>query len=151
MHADAADLDTLYSLLVLRNDYLVAEAHVDEVSMEQQILVQSASKSYYSALVGIALDQGCLTSMDEKSLDFFPEFADQIADPRRQQISLEHLLQMRSGWPWDESAAALWEFMLADDFLPPIVGLPLVSHPGAEFHTGRLELMTPPGRFAASP
>jgi CubicO group peptidase (beta-lactamase class C family) len=53
-------------------------------------------------LVGIALDQGYLSSVDQKMMDFFPEFAGQITDPRKEQITIRDLLQMRSGYPDEE-------------------------------------------------
>jgi hypothetical protein len=46
------------------------------------------TKSYTSALVGIALDQGCLASVDQKMMEFFPEFTDQITYPRKEQIAI---------------------------------------------------------------
>jgi CubicO group peptidase (beta-lactamase class C family) len=138
LYDEAADLETLYSLLVIKNGYLVAEAYFDGGSVEQKTLLQSASKSYYSALVGIALDQGCLSSVDQKMMDFFPGVADQISDPKKKTITLRHLLQMRSGYPWEESDAALWETMFTGDFLPPIEDFPLVSDPGTEFHYSNL-------------
>ena len=65
LYEDAADLDTLYSLLV-KNGHLIAEGYFNEGSIEQKALLQSASKSYISALIGIALDQGCLSSVDRR-------------------------------------------------------------------------------------
>lgn len=99
MYLDAEDLDTIYSLLVVKNGYLIAEKYFNEGSIDQKTLMQSASKSYISALIGIALEQGCLTGPDQKMLEFFPEFTDQIEDPRKEQITVRYLLQMRSGYP----------------------------------------------------
>jgi hypothetical protein len=61
---NAAELETLYGLLVVKNGYLIAEDYFNEGSVERNTLLQSASKSYISALVRIALDQGCLSSVD---------------------------------------------------------------------------------------
>jgi len=96
--------------------------------------LQSVTKSYTSALVGIALDQGCLSSVDQKMMDFFPEFAGQIDDPRKEQITIRDLLQMRAGYPWEETDPALWEALLSGDYSPLIVGFPLTSDPGTEFN-----------------
>ena len=92
---NATKLDTIYSLLVIKNGSIVAEQYFNEGSSEQKAFIQSISKSYISALVGLALDQGCLTSVDQKMMEFFPEFADQITDPRKEQITIRDLLQMR--------------------------------------------------------
>ena len=67
-------------------------------------------------------------------MDFFPEFAGQISDPRKRQITIRDMLQMRSGYPWEETDPALWEALLSGDYLPLIVHFPLVSDPGTDFN-----------------
>lgn len=132
---EAAGLDTIYSLLVLKNGRLVAEEYFNEGSIDQQNNLQSVTKSYFSALVGIALDQGCLSSLDQKMIEFFPEYANQITDPRKNQITIRHLLQMRSGYPLEESHSDLSDRFFGGEgnWLPLIVDFPLTSVPGTEF------------------
>ena len=135
LYYNASELDTIYSLLIVKNGYLIAEDYFNEGSVDQQTNVQSVTKSYFSALVGIALDQGCLSTVDQKMMEFFPEYADQITDPRKDEITIRHLLQMRSGYPWEESHPDLWDaFFEHGDWLPLIVHFPLISDPGTEFH-----------------
>jgi CubicO group peptidase (beta-lactamase class C family) len=135
---NASELQTIYSLLIIKNGYLIAEGYFNDGSIEQKTLNQSAAKSYYSAMVGIALELGCISSLDEKMIDYFPEVADQIKDPRKKQITIRDLLQMRSGYPWEESDPALWEALFTADYTPLIVQFPLVSDPGTEFHYSNL-------------
>jgi CubicO group peptidase (beta-lactamase class C family) len=134
LYYDAAKLDSIYSLLIVKNDYLVAEKYFNEGSIDLKSNIQSLSKSYISALVGLAFEQGCLTSLDQPFLDYFPEYSGQIEDPRKEEITIRHLLQMRSGYPWEESHADLWEGMLAGDLLSLMVHYPLVTDPGTYFH-----------------
>jgi len=131
-------LSTLYGLLVIKNGQLIADWYFDEGAVEQKALLQSVTKSYTSALVGIALEHRCLSSVDQKMMEFFPEFADQLADPRKEQITIRDLLQMRAGYPWEETDPAYWEAILYGDLLIPIVGFPLISDPGTEFHYSNL-------------
>jgi CubicO group peptidase (beta-lactamase class C family) len=138
MYYNAAELETIYSLLVIKNGYLIAEDYFNEGSVEQKDRLQSVTKSYTSALVGIALDQGYLSSVDQKMLDFFPEVADQITDPRKEQITIRHLLQMRAGYPWEETDPALWDGLLSGHYPPLIEEFPLVADPGTEFHYSNL-------------
>jgi CubicO group peptidase (beta-lactamase class C family) len=134
LYLDAAELDTLYGLLVIKDGYLIAEGHFNEGSVEQKAFLASATKSYTSALVGIALDQGCLTSLNQKMIDFFPEFAGQIDDPRKEQITIRDLLQMRSGYVWEERTPYMESFFSSSGYwLPFIVEFPLTSDPGTEF------------------
>jgi CubicO group peptidase (beta-lactamase class C family) len=134
LYYNAAKLPRLYGLLVVKNGYLIAEKYFNEGSVEQKNELQSATKSVTSALVGIALEQGCLSSVDQKMMEFFPEFAGQINDPRKEQITIRDMLQMRSGYPNEETGGpALWEALLSGDYMPLILGIPLTSDPGTEF------------------
>jgi CubicO group peptidase (beta-lactamase class C family) len=102
----AFELDTIHSLLVIKNGHLVAERYFNQGSVHRKTNVQSVAKSVTSALVRLALDQGCLFSVDQTMMDFFLELTGQIADPRKEQITIQHLLHMRGGYPWEESTAA---------------------------------------------
>jgi CubicO group peptidase (beta-lactamase class C family) len=133
LYLNAAELETVYSVLLFKNGHLVAEDFFNGGGPEQSVNIHSATKSIMSALVGIALEEGCLTSLDQKMMDFFPEFADRINDPRKNQITIRQMLQMRAGYPWEESAPELFE-LLATGFRPSnLVDVPLVRDPGSGF------------------
>jgi CubicO group peptidase (beta-lactamase class C family) len=138
LYYNAANLETIYGLLVIKNSHLIAERCFNNGSVEQKARIQSATKSFTSALVGIALDQGLLSSVDQKMIDFFPEVADKITDPRKKQITIRHLLQMRAGYPWEESHPDLWKALLSGHYPPLIEEFPLVSDPGTRFHYSNL-------------
>jgi len=138
LYYDAANLETIYGLLVIKNSYLIAERYFNKGSVEQKARLQSATKSFTSALVGIALDQDLLSSVDQKMIDFFPEVADKITDPRKKQITIRHLLQMRAGYPWEESHPDLWKGLLSGHYPLLIEEFPLVSDPGTKFHYSNL-------------
>ncbi|MFC1902394.1 serine hydrolase domain-containing protein [Chloroflexota bacterium] len=138
LYYNAAELETLYGLLVIKNGHLIAERYFNEGSVEQEARLQSATKSYTSALVGIALEQGYLSSVDQKMMDFFPEVAGQITDPRKKQITIRDMLEMRAGYPWEETHPALWEGLLSGHYPPLIEGFPLIADPGTEFHYSNL-------------
>jgi len=138
MYYNAAELETIYSLLVIKNGHLIAEDYFNEGSVEQKDRLQSVTKSYTSALVGIALEQGYLSSVDQKMLDFFPEVIGQITDPRKEQITIRQMLQMRAGYPWEETDPVLWEGLLSGHYPPLIEEFPLTADPGTEFHYSNL-------------
>ena len=70
--------------------------------------LQSVSKSFASALVGIAIARGEFKSVEEKVLDFFPEMKG-IAnmDERKAAMRLEDILTMRTGTDYHENGAGL--------------------------------------------
>ena len=138
LYHNAAEMEKLLGLLVVKNGHLIAEGYFNEGSIEQKARVQSVTKSYTSAMVGIALDQGCISSVDQKMIDFFPELADQVTDPRKGEITVRQMLQMRAGYPWEESHPALWDGLLSGHYLPLIEEFPLSADPGTEFHYSNL-------------
>lgn len=130
---DAAGVEKLYGLAVVREGRLVAEGYFNGSSLEDKTHLQSVTKSFTSAAVGIALRQGCLASIDQKMIDFFPEFAEKLRDPRKRQITVRQLLQMRAGFPWEETDERLWKALVHGALLDLVVDFPLVSDPGDAF------------------
>lgn len=138
LYYDARGLETVYSLLVIKNGKLVAEQYFHEGGVDEKTPLQSVTKSYTSALVGIALEQGCLESVDQKMMAFFPELSDSIQDPRKEQITIRHLLQMRAGYPWEESTKELFK-QLYEGFRPStLVDIALSQDPDTEFQYSNL-------------
>ena len=136
LYYKAAELETLYGLLVIKNDQLIAEEYFNGGSVDEMFDRASATKSFTSALVGIALDQGCLSSVDQMMIDFFPEFAGELDDPRKEQITIQDLLQMRGGYPDEEYTPPYMEILYFSDnwhHIPHLVDFPLTSEPGTEF------------------
>jgi CubicO group peptidase (beta-lactamase class C family) len=133
LYQDAAEHSTIYGLLVIKNGRLIAEGYFNGGAVGQQVALASVTKSYTSALVGIALDQGCLSGVDQRMIDFFPEYADQLDDPRKGEITIEDMLKMRSGYPWEEMTSYLEQLVSSNNWIPHIVDFSLSSDPDTEF------------------
>jgi len=141
LYHDAAELETLKGLVVIKNGHLIAEGYFNDGSIDESFDRASVTKSYTSALVGIALEQGCLSSVEQKMIDFFPEFADQITDPRKKQITIRDLLQMRAGYPDEEEKPLYLDILFFSDnwhHVPHLVDFPIFSDPGTEFDYSNL-------------
>lgn len=135
---EAADLEGMIGLVVIKGGRVIAERYYGEGGVRRKNLLQSVTKSITSALVGIALDQRCLESEDQRMLDFFPEAADRISDPRKREITVGQMLQMRGGFPWEETDPAYWDALLTGAYLPLVEDLPLTTDPGAAFQYSNL-------------
>ena len=98
MDAFLANHQTL-ALIVIRNDTLLTEKYFDGFSRESVIPVFSVAKSVVSALVGIALDEGTLRSVNDPITRYVTGFKHNGFG----EITLEHLLNMRSGIIYSES------------------------------------------------
>jgi CubicO group peptidase (beta-lactamase class C family) len=132
LYYNASHLETVYSLLVFKNGYLIAEDYYHIGSPDLQVNIHSVTKSINSALVGIALEQGCLTSLDQKMMEFFPEFASRITDSRKKQITIKQMLQMRAGYPWEEATAEGTDLLFTGFRPSNLVDVPLAYDPGSD-------------------
>ena len=88
----------LHALLIIRHGQLVVEEYFNNWQADRLHTLQSVSKSFTSALVGIAIDRGEFKGVDEKVLDFFPDMKG-IAnmDKRKASMRLGDILTMRTG------------------------------------------------------
>ena len=138
IYNEAAHLKTIYSLLVIKNGQLIAEGYFNKGSVDQLSKRASVTKSYVSAMVGLAIKEGCLSSVDQKMINFFPEVADQITDKRKKSITIRQMLQMRDGYPWEETDSVYWNTIWAGKYIHPIVDIPLTADPGTRFQYSNL-------------
>lgn len=67
--------------------------------------LQSVTKSVTCAALGIAIDEGLIAGVEVPVLPYFEDYEHDISDPRKQAITLEDLLTMRSGIAWATEAA----------------------------------------------
>jgi CubicO group peptidase (beta-lactamase class C family) len=93
------ETDTL-AFLVVHEDRLVHERYFDGATRESLQTSFSAAKSFVSTLVGIAIDEGVIESVEDPVTDYVPELAER--DPRFKSITLRHLLTMSSGIRYEE-------------------------------------------------
>ncbi len=65
---------------------------------------QSVTKSALAALVGVALQQKRIASLDKAVVELMPQWRALNADPRAQTITLRHLLSMTAGFEVNDAA-----------------------------------------------
>ncbi|HEU5219906.1 MAG TPA: serine hydrolase [Gemmatimonadales bacterium] len=91
-------------LIVARQGWLAVEEYFNGGTASQVHTLQSVSKSVTSLLVGIAVSQGAISSLDQSVTSFFPEYAGlQNLDERKLAMTLRDLLTMRTGLDWSEN------------------------------------------------
>jgi len=93
-----ARFSSVNGLLVVKNGYLVFERYYNGFDEDDVHLLFSVTKSFTSALIGIAIDKGYIKGVEQKVLDFFPEFP--ANDALKRQLTVKHLLTMTSGFQW---------------------------------------------------
>lgn len=94
------ELDTK-ALLVMKDNELIYEEYWDDHNENSFSNSFSMSKTIVSLLIGIAVDEGKIRSLDDKVYTYLPEYDDHA----RKIITIRHLLEMASGLNWIESSA----------------------------------------------
>ena len=133
LYEEARKLDNIFSVLVVRNGYLVAEHYYNGRSVSDAEPVASVTKSIVSALTGIALKEKYIISTDQKLKDFFPEIDWESTNPRKSEITIEHVLQMRSGYPWEEVYGLIDTLRASNNWIHYLKDFQLVNDPGIKF------------------
>ncbi len=121
------------SVLIVRNDHLVLEGYAHPYDRSVVHDVKSVSKSVISALVGIALREGILPSLDQPVHEYFPNYFPDGIDSRKSDISLAHLLTMSSGLDLDENGPAMNEISSHEDLVEATFARSMRTTPGESF------------------
>ncbi len=127
---EAERMTFVRAVLVVRHGYIVHEGYYNGFTADDRDNVRSVTKSVTSTLVGIALANGDLESLDVTIGDFFPEYFEGGANADKRAITVRDLLTMRSGLKWGEAnweVIPLWESDL--DQMRRILNLPLENTP----------------------
>ena len=79
--------------ILIRGSSIIAEYYADKSDKDSIVTSWSVAKSFTSTLIGIAIDEGYINSIEDPITDYLPEWKGQDQD----KILLKHLLSMRSG------------------------------------------------------
>jgi len=90
------------SLLLVKNGYIVLEEYFYSYNENRTHRLYSVTKSITSALTGIAIREGFINSINQPVLDFFPEVITPEMNPKKHNITIEHLLTMTAGLYWSD-------------------------------------------------
>lgn len=91
-------------IVIVKNGCILYENYYNGYKDSDVHHVASVTKSFVSALVGIAIDQGYIKSVDQKVLNFFPEYKVEDEDFLKKAVTIRHLLTMTAPFPfsWKE-------------------------------------------------
>ncbi len=98
----------------------------------------SVSKSFTSALCGIAIDQGLLPDIETEISDLYPEYTD-IIQGEKESITLHHVLSMTSGLDWADDVPYNtpdkdgYHLIHDDDPIHYVLSKEMVFTPGSQF------------------
>ncbi|HYK65639.1 MAG TPA: serine hydrolase [Patescibacteria group bacterium] len=123
-----------HAFIVVRDNEVLYENYFNGFQRDSLCTAWSVSKSVVSALVGIAISEGAIKSLDDPIINYLPELKGQGFDA----ITIRNLLTMGSGiqyrigfFPWDEFVLAGYYPDLRQLLLS---NLTILEPPGQSFH-----------------
>jgi CubicO group peptidase (beta-lactamase class C family) len=128
-----AETDTI-AFLVVHGDHLVDERYYDGAGRDTVVTSFSSAKSFVSTLVGLAIEDGYIESVDDPITAYLPALGER--EGRFADITIRHLLTMSSGiryversLPWSDDAITYY----APDLRAAALDVVIERAPGEEF------------------
>jgi CubicO group peptidase (beta-lactamase class C family) len=124
------------AFIVLKDGELLFEGYFNGSSREATQASLSVAKSFVSTLVGIAVDEGFISSLEDPITNYLPELLER--DPRFAEITIQHLIMMTSGLRFERIDSNPF----SDDFITShspnmreaALNTEIVEKPGKYFH-----------------
>ena len=92
--AIAADYTNMVGMVIVKDGEKVYENYYNGCTAESRIHVFSVTKSIVSVLIGIAIDKGLIKSIDDKVLDYFPDYIVKKGEKTLPEIRIKDILTM---------------------------------------------------------
>lgn len=124
----------VHSVLIIKDGKLVFEEYFYEYDKNSLHELRSATKSFVSALTGIAIDKGFISNKNQTVLSYFPEYSLNNMSEAKKKITIENLLTNQTGLDCDianEKSEGNETLMSnSDDWVKFTLDLPMVDSPG---------------------
>ena len=131
------------AFLVIQNDSIQYEEYWDTYTEHSITSSFSMAKSFVSILVGCAIDEGKIKSVDQAIGDFIPQYN----EGENKKVTIKHLLNMSSGINFDEDYINPLAYpargLYGDDITKLTLSYKPTSEPGKKFEylSGNTELL----------
>jgi CubicO group peptidase (beta-lactamase class C family) len=130
----------LHALLIVRNGKLVFDEYFNGFTRDSMQHVQSTTKSFTSAVVGIAIDRGEIGSVHDPLFDYLPQYAG-LNDEHKAKITVQHCLMMAAGLEWNETTVPTLDpnndnivGHRVPDYVAYMLAKPVVAAPGTVWY-----------------
>lgn len=96
----AADYSNMAGMVIMKDGKAVYEKYFCGCTEADRIHVFSVTKSILSILIGIALDKGYIHSVDQKVLEFYPEYTVKKGEKTIQNVTIKDMLTMTAPYKY---------------------------------------------------
>ncbi len=129
----------IHSIVIIRNGYKVLDASFFPYKSDLKHSIFSCTKGVTSTLMGIATEEGDIKDINQKVVDFFPEYTIENLDEAKKNLTLSHLLTMTTGLEWKENGSYdgtdSWvQTRWSGNYVQYILNNPMSQDPGTSFY-----------------
>ena len=111
------------AVVISKRGYVIGERYADGYDNNSLGTSWSVAKSFYSALMGIAVEEGWIQSTQQRASEFLTEWS----DSDKADITIAQILSMRSGYDGND------QVFFQNDQTAYAINLPLTALPGIRF------------------
>ena len=107
-------------IVAYKDNKKVIEAYKDGFNRDDTLTVMSVTKSVTAILIGIAMDMGYIKSVDDKVMDYFPDYTPKKGEKTIYEVTIKHLLTMTAPFkgksePWTKVCTSNdWTYTILD-------------------------------------
>ncbi|MCY9590529.1 6-aminohexanoate hydrolase [Paenibacillus chitinolyticus] len=112
-----SEYGNINGVVIVRNGAIAHESYYNGCGPDNTHHVASVTKSILSALIGIAIDTGSIKHVDQKVLDFFPDYVPDASDSQKREITLRHLLTMTAPYSFADWHEPLDKMCMQSDWV----------------------------------
>ena len=127
----------LRGLIVIKDGHIVIEEYFNTFWRNSIHDIRSAGKSVTALLLGIAIKEGLIKSLEQDVYSLFSKIKNPSINKDYKKIKLKHLLDMSSGLDADSdnpsSIGQAGNWIAKDDWKEYLLNVPLISSPGETF------------------
>lgn len=108
-------------IIVLKDGKTLYENYFNEFTAASTIHVASVTKSVVSALIGIAIEKGHIKSIEQKVLDFFPDYTIPTGEKTIQNVTIKNMITMTA--PYKYKSEPYEQFFASDNWIKTALDL----------------------------
>lgn len=115
------DYRNIAGITIQKNGRNLYENYFNGYTADTAFHVFSVSKSIISALIGISIDKGYISSIDQKVLDFFPDYMPKRGEKTAQRVTIRDMLTMTT--PFKYRSAPYTKYFTSKDWVKSALDL----------------------------
>lgn len=115
------EYSNIAGIAITKNESLVYERYFDGYTKDDVLHVASVTKSIISVLIGIAVDKGYVKNIEQKVLEFFPDYTIKRGEKTMQNVTIKNLLTMTA--PFKYKSEPYTKVYSSDDWVKAALDL----------------------------